>query len=358
MGSNLCKKDQNVNFKAENNPLTSARRSLMLVATISVLTLLGLFGASKANATEYQFGDYTMYTTSSFCSIVASPPTGTLNANGTQTFTFTIGSSGLANELFYGDVPGPPKPGADPVEVPPVTKLDVWNGCMLGDIAQLAGVNVKMEVLSGPDAGLVLEALLQADGTVTFPLVNNGVVGTDQVRFTIVLPELCLMYRDFGDDYIEYELLEDAACEESLNPSIPDDTRALRAAPGARPLNGALSVTMTTNAAVTWIAPPPVAASSAVSVTSFKSCVANRIRIRPSYSSGLRSAKLVVDGKTVQTKTSTSAFILNPSKYKAGKHRFKVVATYDSGTVTSNTGTFSKCKAKVSVKKVKPKFTG
>ena len=72
----------------------------------------------------------------------------------------------------------------------------------------------------------------------------------------------------------------------------------------------------------------------------------------------MRSAKLVVDGKTVQTKTSTAAFILNPSKYKAGKHRFKVVATYDSGTVTSNTGSFSKCKAKVSVKKVKPNFTG
>lgn len=348
-----------MNFKAENNPLATARRSVMLAVIISALALVGLFGANKASADVYQFGDYTMYTTSSFCSIVASPPTGTLNANGTQTFTFTLGSSGLADELFYGDVPGPPKPTADPDEVPPLTKLDVWNGCMLGDIAQLAGVNVKMEVLSGPDAGLVLEALLQADGTVTFPLVNNGVVGTDQVRFTIELPELCLMYRDFGDDYIEYELLEDEACAESLLPVIlPEPKSSSRAAQGARPLNGALSVTMTTDAAVTWLAPPPVSASSAVSVTSFKSCVSNRIRIRPSYSSGLRSAKLVVDGKTVQTKTSTSAFILNPSKYKAGKHRFKVVATYDSGTVTSNTGTFSKCKAKVSVKKVKPKFTG
>lgn len=351
-------KELNVKFKAESNPLHGVGRLFAIAATITLIAVAALFSATKAGAEVIDFGDYQLYTTSSFCTLEATPPTGTLNAGGTQTFTFAVRSSGLAEELYYGRVPGKPPVGqADPAEVPPISKLDVWGGCVLQDISLLAGLNVKMEVISGPDAGLTFEALLQSDGTVTFPLVNNGVAGTDQVRFTIVLPEMCLMYRDYGDDYIESELLSDEGCAESLGAPVPESA-ASRAAAGARPISGFPTVAMTADAAVTWIAPPPVAASGAVSVTSFKSCVANRIRIRPSYSSGLRSAKLVVDGKTVQTKTSTSAFILNPSKYKAGKHRFKVIATYDSGTVTSNTGSFSKCKAKVSVKKVKPKFTG
>lgn len=327
----------------------------LLAFVVAILAMSSALFAGSARA-EIDGGWYTYYTTEDLCELTIDPLTATANANGTQTFNVKIGMSQKAQSIFEeGGIP--PVPSADPPAELPETigYWDTLDACIYGDVFKLTGLYIKFEVISGPDAGLVFETELAADGTVTFPLTNNGALGTDQVRVTAQLPQVCIYaMKDVGvGDPWDWTVMSADDCEELF--IEPEDL-----ADRVRPIDsGNLPpVSIAALGSVTWIAPPPLAASSAVSVTSFKSCVANRIRIRPSYSSGLRSAKLVVDGKTVQTKTSTSAFILNPSKYKAGKHRFKVVATYDSGTVTSNTGTFSKCKAKVSVKKVKPKFTG
>lgn len=349
---------ESLQVTAETRSILSRRWTTFAVAVFSALLIALSFSSTSRAGLDLGGGDYA-YFADDICALTVSPKTGTLNVNGTQTFQFAIVTNpNLPSNLPPIDLPSN-QPGVLEESVP-VHPTDVVRGCVLQDFSALAGLNVQMRVVSGPGAPATFDALLQPDGTVTFPLVNGGVVGTNDVEFEVVLPKTCLVIEDgLGEPYGYVHIASEIDdCEEELSwfldDAVPGSTRAH---PDARPVPNP-TTTLTTTAAVTWIAPPPVAASSAVSVTSFKSCVANRIRIRPSYSSGLRSAKLVVDGKTVQTKTSTSAFILNPSKYKAGKHRFKVVATYDSGTVTSNTGTFSKCKAKVSVKKVKPKFTG
>lgn len=337
-----------------NTPSKSLVSLASLAFAVLILACFSLVFASGARAV-IDDGWQAWYTTEDLCELTLSPAdTATLNANGTQTFTVKIGPSQTMQAVF-DEFGLPPRPsGLSPEELPEsISYWDAADACIYGEIVNLTGLYVKFEVISGPDAGKVFETEIAADGTATFPLTNNGALGTDQVRATVQLPQICLYaMRDVGiDDPWEWSVYSQGECEEFFGP-VPEAR--------VRPVDfGTLDpVTLVAAGSVNWIAPPPVVAQGAVSVTSFKSCVSNRIRIRPRYSSGLRSARLVVDGKTVQTKKSTAAFILNPSKYKAGKHRFKVVATYDSGNVTSNTGSFSKCKAKVSVKKVKPKFTG
>lgn len=336
-----------------------SRTAIAVIATaFATLMLIVAFTAQPAHAL-IDDGWQTVYTTEDLCELKLSPASATVNANGTQTFTVTFGTSEyMKSEFAEGGVP--PRPQGELRDVPDTIDYDqVLNACVYGDVVNVVGLLIRFEVTSGPDAGKVFETELAADGTATFPLVNNGQLGTDQVKVTALLPQVCLYaMKDVGiGDPFQWELLSPEACEESL---LPIDRSADSTASRVRPVDfGALPpVTITAGAAVTWIAPPPVAASGVVSVTSFKSCVSNRIRIRPRYTSGLRSSRLVVDGRTVARKTDTSAFIINPAKYKSGKHRFRVVATYDTGSVTSNTGTFTKCKAKVAQRRVAPRFTG
>lgn len=324
--------------------------SVIVIVAISVLTI-----APNANA-EIDGGWYSYYTTEDLCELTIDPETASVISNGLQTFNLRIGTSKKMLSLF--EVNGmPSQVRADATEELPDTigYEDTVGACIFGEIVNLTGLLVKFEVISGPDAGRVFETELGENGTATFPLTNNGALGTDQVRVTAQLPQICLYaMKDVGlDDQFEWTVLSADGCAEVFS-VVADSVERVR------PVDFGLlpPVTIAAAANVTWIAPPPVVALGAVSVTSFKRCVSHRIRIRPKYSSGMRRARLVVDGRTVKTKTSTSVFILNPSKYKAGKHRYKVVATYDSGTVTSNTGSFSKCRARVSVKRVKPKFAG
>lgn len=334
------------------NPLIN--RIVVLLSAVTLLAALATVAAAPASA-QINDGASSVYTTEDLCELKLSPATATVNANGTQTFTVTFGTSDyMKGEFEQGGIP--PRPQGEFREVPDtIDYYQVLNACVYNEVASVVGLLIRFEVISGPDAGKVFETELAEDGTATFPLVNNGQLGTDQVKVTAMLPQVCLYaMKDVGiGDPYWWELLSPEACEESLITKPEPESRV-------RPVDFGLlpPVTIAANAAVTWIAPPPVVASGGVSVSSFKSCVSNRIRIRPSYTSGLRSSRLVVDGKTVARKTNTSAYIINPAKYKSGKHRFRVVATYDSGTVTSNTGTFTKCKAKVAQRKVAPKFTG
>lgn len=317
-----------------------------------------------------------IYTTEDLCELTLGPDVATVNANGTQTFSLKFGTSANMQSIFeeWGIPPQIVSRGAE--ELPEtISYYDTIDACVFGDVSRMVGLYIKFEVISGPDAGLVFETELAADGTVTFPLTNNGALGTDQIRVTATLPQVCLYaMKDVGEgDPWDWSVISPAGCEEGLSEDpvecSADSGGSLEAPVSAcglgigrvRPVDlGALpGVILQATAAVNWTATPstPVVPGS-VRVSSVRSCSATRVRIRPTYSSNLRSARLIIDGKTVQTKKSSSGFVINTKKYKPGKHRFKVVATYDTGPVTSNTGSFTKCKVKVSLVKVKPKFTG
>lgn len=177
-----------------------SRRSVIFAAVVASSLLFALSFASTSRAgLDLGGGDYA-YFADDICALTVSPKTGTLNVNGTQTFQFAmVTNPSLPTDLPPLELPSI-QPGAE--EVTPIDPADVVRGCVLKDFSSLAGLNVKMRVVSGPGAPAEFDALLQSDGTVTFPLVNGGVVGTDQVEFEVVLPKTCLVIDDaLGEPY-------------------------------------------------------------------------------------------------------------------------------------------------------------
>lgn len=78
---------------------------------------------------------------------------------------------------------------------------------------------------------------------------------------------------------------------------------------------------------------------------SFK-CVYRLLRFQPTYTSRARisTVKLTIDGKrAVVARRAPFQFRVGVKKYKLGKHKLKLRAVYDDGTVSEKKSTFKRC---------------
>ncbi|MGH2905182.1 MAG: hypothetical protein ACRDKI_00250 [Solirubrobacterales bacterium] len=304
---------------------------LCIVAAFAVAT-----GSASAAVSS---GGYTFYTTADLCKLTVAPKTASQLVGTQQAFTATVTSTN----------PAPPQ-----LQSVDASFGDTYDACVYGEIDELEGVTVAFKVTSGPNTGLTGEGALNASGVASFSFTSQ-LTGTDVVEASLELPDIC--YPIYNGEKADGPL--PAACEGFFNEQPIAEALCQGPQAGAVVLE-CLTAKLTDTGQVTWSAPQVVAeADPSLAITKFKRCVSRVFKIAPSYSSGsIKSSTLFVDGKKKQTHSGAEAFQLSARSYKAGKHNFEVVTVFSNGKAASKFGSFTRCAAKVTVKRVTPQFTG
>jgi hypothetical protein len=317
----------------------------MTFLLLSLLTALLVATGTSTNASAAtQYGNYTLYTTNELCKLTVTPKQVTVEAGVQQTFTATLTAIG---------------PAIIQVDSVDAGYSDTFSACAYKQIDALEGVTVNFKVLSGPNAGKTQDVPLSAGGVANFTF-TSAVAGTDVVEAALTLPDIC--YTQYNGAQETSTQAVPAACEIYF-PQSPQ-VAAISQCPElqAEAVNQECpTVTLSDSGQVTWTVPPVVeqTADPTLSIARIKRCVTGPFKITPSYAGGtIKSSTLFVDGKQKSTRSGAEPFSLSARSYKAGKHNFEVVTVFTSGKAASKFGSFTRCAARVTVKRVSPKFTG
>ena len=218
--------------------------------------------------------------------------------------------------------------------------------CKAGGGGPLAGVTVHFVITSGPNAGKTADVVTDADGKAVFTWTGT-VPGLDTVSASTT-----------------YNFDEWSGTDPSNPATGVQCTKAAQPTSIAIIYKWTCSETLTDTATKTWENPPTVIATYVPTVTMALStkCHTNKFKIGPSItpSSNVKSSSLYVDGKLVSTKTTGPfVFTVNAKRYSAGRsHRVTVITQFDNGQSITTKGKFKNCAARVTQRRVSPKFTG
>lgn len=314
---------------------------LLLPLAAAMFFAAGAVGEANA-ATQY--GKYTIYTTNELCKLTVSPKEAAAQVGTQQTFTATVTAI------------GPQMPVAEFG----ISYSDTFNACGYKQLGDLEGLTVSFKIVSGPNAGKTENVALGAGAAASFTFTSAS-AGADVVEASLTLPDICFIPYIAPSDSSTQAL--PAACEGMFGPQAQalsitqcDDLQALAPTSYNCP-----TVTLRGAAQVTWSAPTVTAqgADPTLTFARFKRCVTGPFKISPTYSGGaIKSSTLIVDGKRKRTQSGSEPFSISARSYKAGKHNFEIVTIFASGKAASKFGSFTRCSARVTVKRVSPKFAG
>lgn len=317
--------------------------ALLLLSLLAVIVVATGVAGSASAAT--QVGNYTLYTTNELCKLTVAPHEASAEVGAQQEFTATVSAIGPAIiEAYSVDA----------------SYSDTFSACALKQIDALEGVTVRFTVVSGPNAGKTEEVPLDANGVAKFSF-TSAVAGVDVVKADLTLPDIC-----FSDYTPQQNVQADAVIPDACAGNY-EQSPQVEASPYCGGLQVAAvedcpTVTLTDSGQVTWSAPSTVVQSSAdpsMSIAARKRCVTGQFTIAPTYSGGtISSSTLFVDGRRKRSNDGSKPFSLSARSYKAGKHNFEVVTVFTNGKAASKFGSFTRCAARVTVKRVSPKFTG
>lgn len=324
-------------------------RLAFLFFTIVAVLVITTASPNSASA-SVDVGGYTYYTTTDLCKLTVTPKDAAQPVGATQTFTATLSKI------------GPSLIQAGSVEA---GYWDTLDACAGNEIDLLEGVPVRFSVVSGPNAGKAQEVPLDANGVAKFDL-TSPIAGVDVVSAALTLADTCVRVPDeVLVEGVVADKLPDSCIQRYGEVQQPTSVQDCPGQFSEAVTNSCPTVTLTDGGQVTWSAPPvpPVvvqeSADPSLTVASFKRCVSHQFKIAPSYSGGtITSSTLFVDGKKKQTQNGSAPFTVNGRSYSAGKHNFEIVTVFSSGKAASKFGSFTRCAARVTVKRVSPKFTG
>lgn len=203
----------------------------------------------------------------------------------------------------------------------------------------LPGITVDFEIVSGPNTGLKGSAVTDANGNASWQWVSN-VAGTDTVKASIT-HYYCEEFYDFpGWNWN----LEDCPSALVTDTDLQNGVTAIK----------------------NWIPDPPppnppviIKTDPSVLISFSKKCVTTKFTVRANMAGdyAVTRSVLYVDGKKVKTNKS-GKFTINTARYSSKNHSFKVVTTFENGTVITKKGKFKLCKSRLTSRKLDPRFTG